>query len=101
LGCSAKDTLWVIDCLSMDEITSKSFNIYPNPSDQILTIQSNSDSPLTIHLRTLSGQLLMEKRISANETMQLNTEQFANELYLLEIFSDKQIWHEKLLILHH
>lgn len=100
-GCTANDTVWVIDCItSVDDITTSPYSFFPNPADQLLQISSRSAKTITIKLWTLSGQLVQERSLLAFETLQLSTATLANELYLLEFISPQRTWQEKLMILH-
>jgi hypothetical protein len=100
-GCTAKDTLWVIDCItSVDDFATSPYSFFPNPADQLLQLRSRSSAPITVKLWTLSGQLVLERKLPAFETLQLSTATLANELYLLEFITPQRTWQEKLMILH-
>lgn len=60
------------------------FRIYPNPTNDVLTIKSSNSLIANLNLYDLNGRLVIQKPLQGLETM-LNVEPLANGIYLLEI----------------
>ena len=100
-GCSGRDTLWVIDCLSLDDLEkSGTYAVYPNPADQYFQLIAMGKENLFVRLFTVSGQLLMEKEIASESQLLVSTADYAAGLHFLEISAGGRKWHEKLVITH-
>ena len=60
-----------------------SFNIYPNPSNGVINIQS-SNIIKTINIYNMIGNLVMVKNIANNQTT-INVENLTNGVYFMEL----------------
>jgi len=61
-----------------------SFEIYPNPFNEIVRLENSAQETGTYALYNAGGQLLRKERLSAG-TMQLDLREFADGLYLLVV----------------
>jgi hypothetical protein len=92
-GCNTSDQLEVIN-LGEATISSIKFSVFPNPADQILTIQSKDNTPISIRIFDVSGKLI--KSESSNATLtNIEVDEFTSGLYFLEIKSENQITQTK------
>lgn len=97
-GCKGTDTLWVVDCAGMDEYTENPISIYPTPANESITLQFNGTAPVSLSLYNAAGQLVYSQRITGTTTVDMLP--FANGVYLAEIRGEKQVWRQKVLVLH-
>ncbi|CAN5259570.1 hypothetical protein BH09BAC5_BH09BAC5_27950 [soil metagenome] len=101
-GCSARDTINVTNCVAVDEIQNSGLiTIFPNPSDQFITIDySGYDNP-AICIYTAAGQIVFSKKVNdASSSSEISTTDFSEGMYIIEIKFDGNIIHKKFLILH-
>ncbi|MEI6820761.1 MAG: T9SS type A sorting domain-containing protein [Bacteroidota bacterium] len=63
-------------------------SIYPNPTKDNLTIETNSNTQQRIEIINLIGQTIYTNIINKKAT--INTSAFANGLYILKLSSDKE-----------
>ncbi len=74
--------------LSLEKIiTPPTYNIFPNPTKNTISIQSSSNESSNIKLLTLEGNILIETTISNETTIDLN--KLATGIYLL-LITDKE-----------
>ena len=69
---------------SVMDAESISYNVYPNPSKDIINITSSSNLSLNCVVYNLSGQKLMEKQ-SAGSSTSLDLSAFDSGMYILKI----------------
>ncbi len=88
-GCSdtASAQIVVIDCLGIDENEKLKINVFPNPLNNILQIQSQTNSIEQIDVLTMSGQRLLTREVNSSSTS-IQTENWAKGVYLLYIKID-------------
>ncbi|MBI2281243.1 MAG: T9SS type A sorting domain-containing protein [Bacteroidetes bacterium] len=79
-------------------LTKDEIKVYPNPSNDFVTIQLTSPIQNSmVQLYDLSGKLLMEKPIV--DQLKLTTRELAPQTYLLHIIQDgKSIYHQKIVV---
>ncbi len=76
------------------------FAVYPNPADEVLTIQSNQLKG-SFFLYNAIGQLVEQVQLPENiQTFQLPTNQLPDGVYFISLETDGQSWTEKVLIAH-
>ena len=68
----------------VNEIQNFEISIFPNPTNDLLTIQSNFSDNLDFYIFSSQGQLVYNKK-EMNSSIHLNTESFMNGTYLVEI----------------
>ena len=67
---------------------NNNISIYPNPTKDNLTIETNLNTPQKLEISTLMGQTIYTYYIYNKAT--INTSAFANGVYILKIYSDKE-----------
>ena len=87
--------------LSVEELeTETAFNIYPNPSNELVTIQVDElIMNMEISVINALGQTVYTEMATNNLTT-INTSLFSEGLYLVQLKSNDQITTEKLVIQH-
>ena len=95
-GCSnfAEQSIEVISTLGIEDFEHQlSLNIYPNPTDQYLNIniQSETQKELQINLTNQLGMIVLNKNISVNGEIntQLDVSNIAGGVYLLNFTGDQ------------
>ncbi|MEX2380523.1 MAG: T9SS type A sorting domain-containing protein, partial [Vicingaceae bacterium] len=105
-GCESERVQVVgeIDCLvGMDEVSSiEGFNIYPNPSNGLFTMNLNTKQAENFNLivRDVQGKLIYEEGISVNGAYRkdIDLSGLAKGVYYLHIQNDVTSKVEKLII---
>lgn len=70
--------------------------IYPNPANDFITI-ANLPNGSTIKVADINGKLVYSTVIS-NEQLQLNTTQFANGIYIIQMKNNGNVTNRKLIV---
>ena len=75
---------------SISENNIKSFDIYPNPATEQITINitSNIINNLTATIYSITGQTILEKEVSSTSTV-INTANLAKGYYILKLSNKK------------
>lgn len=71
-------------------------SIYPNPANNILTIETSQPGLHFIKVTSLNGQLLYNDRVDG-PTFQIDLSSFQKGLYLITIRSRDDVWTEKII----
>jgi len=82
--CSASTIANVPLYISVNELNSNIFNIYPVPFNDYLQIEQSSSIISTLQLLDLSGKLILESQIESLN-IQLDTRYLASGTYILKI----------------
>ncbi len=69
--------------------------IYPNPVNDILTIQTKEKGKLTLY--DVKGQVLIEKNVQSNQN-EIDISHFANGLYILVFSTEKEQIYQKVIV---
>jgi len=69
--------------------------IYPNPTNSSFTIETNENNNF-LKIYNIHGQILIHENLKKNETL-IDIKDLANGIYLLEVISDKSIFHSKII----
>lgn len=82
-----------------------SFSLYPNPSNEQVTIQFNStpNSTVKVQVLDLSGKLVkewMNEKQNGLVSRQFNTSDLANGNYLVHMVTDGESYTRKLAVVH-
>jgi hypothetical protein len=79
--------------LSVNDIeTTSGFNLFPNPSDSIITIELNgSPSHLTVEVFDILGKQIMIQNLENTNATQVDVSNWNNGLYLIKISNDDKI----------
>ena len=74
------------DNLGIDDVVQQQFNIFPNPVNDVLSINTQIDN-YKYTLFTLQGQLLLESKNNSGNTT-IDYSEFAEGVYLLNVETD-------------
>jgi hypothetical protein len=89
-NCFGEEDFWIVEMttnVSVVENNSK-FNVYPNPTSNILNIETENHKVLEISIFDVNGKLL-KRDVLVNNT--INLESFERGFYILEIISDSGV----------
>lgn len=91
-GCSntAKDTLTVNACVGLEELTSDvNFNVYPNPTTGVFTLDLTTSSDLkgVLYITSIDGKVVVNDVIEGNGLISktINISHLANGIYYLKL----------------
>ena len=73
----------------INENTINNISIYPNPTNDNLTIETNSTTEQRLEILNLMGQTVYTSYINNKKTT-INTSAFANGVYILKLYTDKE-----------
>jgi len=76
--------------LSIKENTLNNISIYPNPTKDNLTIETNSNTEQRLEITNLIGQTVYTSIINKKKAT-INTSSFANGVYILKLSSVKEM----------
>jgi hypothetical protein len=99
-GCinTASETIQVVTCTGINELTDEQLTVMPNPSSGIFTIEfNNAANGRWIEVMDMSGKLVYESAI-ANAVTPIELGLISSGCYLLEIKTGTSTTHRKLLI---
>ena len=91
----------IIDRLTIgvDELASRSINIFPNPSEGIVNISFEQVQEFkSLRVMSASGQVISELQLAQNNTQMLDLSNLAAGTYFLIFVGDEGIEHHPLLI---
>ncbi len=93
----ATSLCFTIDNVGVDEV-NKNFNlsIYPNPTAEFFTIESKEFSLGNIKIFDASCKLIFEK-IESQNSLQIDSKNWSDGVYMIEISSEKGIFHQKII----
>jgi hypothetical protein len=99
-GCECSTTKCITVNTSIDNNSAFSaFNVYPNPSDGIFTIQSEGQSEYTVQIFNSIGELILERTVTnSEEIFDLSSE--ASGVYTVKIVSTEGVATHKITITH-
>ena len=81
--------------LSTDSFNQDQFSIYPNPSQNVVNIESKNNLIIeSVKIVDLSGKLIIEKNQNTN---QVDIENLSNGMYIVEVASEGRIYKKKLI----
>ena len=95
------DSIYVQNVLSTQELKlSQLFNVYPNPSEGLFTIEGSGALNEMVSLKVLNilGGIVLEERISANMKKVIDLSQDGSGLYLVQIESSVGTTGKKIMI---
>ncbi len=101
-GCSRMSDEFGVATISIEQIKLlQTVHIYPNPADDVLHIEIENNSELTMHLRTIRGEYTstsIEK--TAGDNYSIHTDGLESGVYMLEITDGKITAVKKIVISH-
>jgi hypothetical protein len=69
---------------SMIELKSNSFEIFPNPSSNNISIINQMNIPFSLSIFNLSGQEIIEETVLANGEKVINLSSLRNGMYIIK-----------------
>ncbi|WP_081990170.1 T9SS type A sorting domain-containing protein [Psychroserpens sp. Hel_I_66] len=93
-------TEFVEENLSVNEAGFTSFNLYPNPAKDKVTIRLNTNNfgNLTVNITDLQGKLILEQQISEENNMELDIAALQSGLYFVKLNNNNKSFVKKLII---
>ena len=88
-GCKSKSNIINITVGIEENEVNNYIHIYPNPTTDKLTIETNSNTEQRLEILNLIGQTVYITSI-INKKATINTSAFANGVYILKLYSDKE-----------
>ena len=81
------------------EKTELSFKLYPNPATSKVVIApiSEEDTPIEVNIYNLQGQVMLNQKLS-NTLTELDTTEFSNGVYIVEVRQSTRVGRKKLVI---
>lgn len=89
--------------IASKENANSSFNLYPNPAADIVTIALNISQPelASIKVKDVSGRVIVELQSKSSENvLNINTVDFSNGIYMVEVTAGDFIMQKKLVVTH-
>lgn len=84
--------------LGVDEINSSNFNIYPNPTSDILNIEQNTVNEMSISIVDLSGKEVFYENKINKKTTNIDVSQLNSGIYFIILNSVDNIETKKIII---
>ncbi len=85
--CSDTSACILINTIGINENQISGLNIYPNPFKNILTIEQNSNSKLSIEILNIEGRLI-QSFTSSEKNIKTDVSGFANGMYFINVKSE-------------
>ncbi|MDG1332450.1 MAG: T9SS type A sorting domain-containing protein [Crocinitomicaceae bacterium] len=78
---------------SIDEIGQTDFQIYPNPTRDIINFQLEESTlnEIEIHVTDIYGRIRMAKTIAAENDLSLNVEALPKGIYFVQLLDEKNL----------
>lgn len=78
---------------------SVTFNAYPNPADDILTLSVQGSAENTVKLVDVLGNIVMEDKISSSK--KIDVRDFKNGVYILTVYSNGALLQTRRVVVRH
>jgi hypothetical protein len=87
-ACVDTSSCYIINSLSIDNLTSETWYLYPNPADQNIMINGNfASEEILIHIYDVTGKLVLSQTITGNISPIIFVGNLERGLYSLRISS--------------
>lgn len=93
---TARSTADIVENLAVQENTSMTFEMYPNPTKGMLHLKTTAGKKMTVEIYTVFGERVFSNEIDQRTTIDLGTLQAG--IYLVKCVQDKQVATKKLII---
>lgn len=90
------DDVMITSTVGVDEVDAGQLNVYPNPAQDVVNINSTV-ALKSVKVVNYTGQVVYETPVSGNQT-QINTNDFAAGIYVLQLETENGISTRKLII---
>jgi hypothetical protein len=99
-GCTnvANQNIVVDICAGVDEQSTASFNLYPNPAESQFNIEPSSYSPYEYQVYSVTGQLVKQGR--GNSRTQIETDNLVQGIYQVKILQENLV-HSMQIVINH
>ena len=96
-GCSASDAIQITSdpCASLEQISDWAVKVYPNPSSDVVTIESNEIFE-QIYLYDSNGKLVYSNSVSAN-SMTIDVSKLVTGVYEMKLMNSNSIVWRKII----
>jgi len=98
-GCTARDTVDVSICTSVESYDEDAVSVYPNPAGDALWI-SVDHAPFTVTLFDALGQPVQMNSSAVKGSIYLNTAALADGIYFIEVRSGENVMRQPVVIRH-
>ncbi|MFN8285965.1 MAG: T9SS type A sorting domain-containing protein [Chitinophagales bacterium] len=102
-GCanSASETIEVVLCTNVTELSNTGFTVYPNPADNEVTIRLSAVQETELQLINTLGEIVANEKGKANE-FRINVASLSQGLYLVQLTptTTKQRMQGRLIVAH-
>ncbi len=85
--------------MSVNDLNSGAFQVFPNPADKSLTVKTNSLKFKSIQMNDLTGKLILEKNSSEKE-FKVDTSHLPNGIYLMNYTEEGVKSTQKIIVQH-
>ena len=94
------DTEFVEDALSVDDSSFITFDMFPNPAKDVVTIRLNANNSgnVTVNIIDLQGKLILEQHISEGHNLELDIADLQSGLYFVKLNANNKSLVKKLVI---
>ena len=86
---SYQETLDVFDATSITGVEGMDVKLYPNPAQDVLTIEVSGTSVQDVAVYTILGQKVLTESIRPGTSVRLNTSALPSGMYQVMIITDK------------
>lgn len=85
------------EVLSVEDELNSNFSLYPNPTNDMLTIQlgETSNKPTSVEIHDLTGKIVYQNSFSNKLTHDVNVEHFSSGMYFCKVKIGETVTHEK------
>lgn len=93
------DTIDITTNLSNNEVVANSFNVYPNPANNVVTISNTTDALISAaSIVDMNGRVVKTQKVANVTEAQINVSDLAKGVYMMNVSSDKGNITKKLVI---
>ncbi|MGJ8683858.1 MAG: T9SS type A sorting domain-containing protein [Nonlabens sp.] len=85
----ALDNFTIDTTATVDDIAANTFRIYPNPANDIITINSDNHTIKNLSITDMNGREVMNTNVDDKLSTQLDVTNLSSGLYLMSISSDQ------------
>lgn len=75
---------------SVEDFTAGAFNVYPNPTNGVLSIESTVQESVNIHVLDITGKVVLEEYLFANDRTTLDLSSYESGMYFVRLVNDSK-----------
>jgi len=95
-NCADTSDCVLIDFIGLNDINDGDFKLYPNPTNDIFYIQSNTESQLDVSIINLQGKIVYHKNVIPNSPIDVSL--FSQGVYFIQIKTNSSYKTIKLIV---